>query len=380
MSEYVTPTPFLARFYVLKYTMRIVTIIGSAETGGAEALIQNWSDWRLSKANHLLIIIKGKGFFSQKYEDIFLKVVYLNASYNPVKLLLGFFKAILSIIKFRPNIIHTHLAHADILGLLFTFLKFSVVTTIHSSSITTETKSVSRFLVKTIAKFSRCFAGIICVSNSGLKYAIELGYDSRNMRVIPNGVPSNSPINPLTNFNFGFLNLARWHPVKDHATLIEGFFLHQKEHSGCYLLLAGNQIDSSNKDLKSLIEETGSKTILLNEGPGDSDLLLQSAKALVISSTTESLPMAGLEALSVGVPVITSKVGDFKSLIISERQSFDIQDPIDLARALAYICSLSQADYSKLSSASLNLFNSNYSSDKWIQAHIEFFEDMLELK
>jgi glycosyltransferase involved in cell wall biosynthesis len=85
-----------------------------------------------------------------------------------------------------------------------------------------------------------------------------------------------------------------------------------------------------------LMDELGLHSRVSLLGPRkDVQSLLSKTKFLVISSRWgEALPMAGLEALARGVPVITTDVGDCKDLVVDPTFLVNPGDASQLAIAL----------------------------------------------
>ena len=97
--------------------------------------------------------------------------------------------------------------------------------------------------------------------------------------------------------------------------------------------------EQSYADLVALVERAGVSARVRLHGPvKDVSVLLARADAMVISSSHgEALPMAGIEALSAGVPVVTTDVGDCHLLAIEDSLLVPARSPHRIAAALGEV-------------------------------------------
>jgi glycosyltransferase involved in cell wall biosynthesis len=102
--------------------------------------------------------------------------------------------------------------------------------------------------------------------------------------------------------------VARFHPVKDHATLLRAFAIVARQRSDVDLLLVGD--GPLRGDLERLARELGIEERvrfvgLRHDVPG----LLRAAEIFVLTSLSEAAPLTVLEAMAAGLPVIVTAVG-----------------------------------------------------------------------
>lgn len=104
---------------------------------------------------------------------------------------------------------------------------------------------------------------------------------------------------------------------------------------------------------------------------------LESAKALILPSMNEGMPLVILESLAVGTPVICFDVGyiseylgkDYPGLVLS-------LDDQAMEQKIAWLNSLSEREYQSLRKQSFELFWENYSSDKIDKHVLTFFHSI----
>ena len=355
--------------------MKIVSIINSAEAAGAENLILNWKNWEGSSQNHSLIILTRPGILSEKYSRIFNDVTYLGMSYNPIRMVIAVFRAYCKIRQVNPDVIHTHLLQSDLLGLILPLKGIKLISTVHSASLLAEKKWLSRFLQKVIARWSFKFDHVVSTSEASTIYCRNLGYNLEKVEEIHNVSRFTlHSCDEVKKFGGAYLSLSRWHPVKDHETLLDGFALHALRHEKCELILSGEGIDIHNLGLEEMLSRYNLRErVIISTNKDNVQRYLEDAKALVISSISESLPMAALESFSLSTPVVTSQFTGYSDFSISAELSFGIGESKELARSMDYLCSLKIREYSRIID-NVRARNLRFGSvNKWIYAHLRLY-------
>ncbi len=131
-------------------------------------------------------------------------------------------------------------------------------------------------------------------------------------------------------------SFGRFHPVKDHKTLICAFAQVVDRIPTARLALAGGGIDISNNELVSLLTFHGvaDKVILLGLCD-DMPALYNALDLYVLSSVSESFPNVLGESCAVGVPCVTTDVGDAARIVEGTGHAVPPGDSRALAQAMA---------------------------------------------
>lgn len=104
------------------------------------------------------------------------------------------------------------------------------------------------------------------------------------------------------------LQVARFHPVKDHATAIRAFAIALKQAPSAVLLLAGD--GDKRGECESLVKELGiAPSVRFLGVRNDVPRLMAAADLFVLSSLSEGISVTLLEAMGSGVPIVTTDVG-----------------------------------------------------------------------
>jgi len=108
--------------------------------------------------------------------------------------------------------------------------------------------------------------------------------------------------------------VARFHPVKDHATLLNGFAGVAAERPDVDLLLAGDGPERSALEQQIASLGIGSRVRLLGVRSDVADLL-RASDIFTLSSVSEAASITLLEAMASGLPAVVTAVGGNPELV-----------------------------------------------------------------
>ena len=111
-------------------------------------------------------------------------------------------------------------------------------------------------------------------------------------------------------------SLGRFHAVKDHATFVRAAGLLAQQYSNVRFLLVGRDLNSNNRELAGWITATGyeDRFVLLGEQT-DVPICLSAMDIYCLHSCNEGFPNGLGEAMAMGLPCVTTDVGDARFLI-----------------------------------------------------------------
>ena len=319
--------------------MRILHIVNAAETGGAQTLIEAMCRSRIPGDEHHVLVLLGPGELSERLGAVADSIHHAGLRRRDVLP----FRAIAllkSIVRSRGiTVIHSHLLQSDLVAML-SGARVPVLSTLHTSG-AHESRQLARLVGIAVARFSRRLDAVVACSPSARDYALRSGYaNAEAIEVIHNGTAvaqvHPSPAAPAPAAPLRLVQLARWHPMKDHQNLFAALALLRGQGIDVHVDCAGADMDAGNAELRSAIEEHGvGAAVHLHGSVKDVTKLLAGSTALVISSSHgEALPMAGLEALAIGLPVLTTEVGDCPQLAVDRELLVRPSDPAAQAAAL----------------------------------------------
>jgi len=170
---------------------------------------------------------------------------------------------------------------------------------------------------------------------------------------------------------FAYFYIGRLDPVKDLGTLLGAFAaLPADVLSRARLYLVG---DGSERALLETTRDSlglGDRVTFLGVRTDVADVLM-AADALVMSSTSEGLPMVLLEAMAAGVPCIATAVGGIPKLFGEDRGlGVPVQDAGKLAAAMAEVARSPELRQRLVGNALTNL-REHYALDAVVDRYLE---------
>ncbi len=212
----------------------------------------------------------------------------------------------------------------------------------HSITRLADEKTLTRWLIRGGARLSTRPHKILYNSEAAADQHEALGYDAARRLIIPNGfdlarwLPEPEK-RAAVRERFGLPPdavvigmVARFHPMKDHATLLRAATIHLQRHPNTRFVLAGRGVDPANP---ALTEWTDERIHLLGEQE-DIAGLMQACDLLASSSAWgEAFPNVLGEAMACGVPCVATDVGDARRIIGDTGRVVPARDPQSLAEA-----------------------------------------------
>jgi len=190
-------------------------------------------------------------------------------------------------------------------------------------------KITTRYVVRLGKALSTLPSVILYNSHTSASQHASVGYCDDFSFIIPNGFDCRrfSPklgAREKTRKKLGFSmdtpvvgNIARFHPMKDHANLLRAASLLLRSMPEVHFVLIGPGIDEGNDYLRGFSESLGirSKIHFLGERFDVEDLIPAFDIACLSSAWGEAFPNFLGEAMACGVPCVATNVGDSKWIV-----------------------------------------------------------------
>lgn len=328
--------------------MRVAFITTGLGRGGAEQVLLDLTCGLDREYFELCVIALGpEGPLGQVLRKQGIPFVFLGLSGRfPTPLAVG--RLWRTLRDFRPHLIQTWMYHADLLGGLVGRIATDVPVLwgLHNSTLHPVATSLkTRALVRLLAVLSHTIPNKV-ISCSEVAAAIhqDRGYPKRLFEVIPNGVDCEK-FKPdegarrslrcelgLTPQEFVVGHFARFHPQKDYPN----FLAAARRLTGTRFLMCGDGVVAENQELSAMIHAGGDMTPFLLMGPRDDVPRWMSAVDVVVVSSLfgEAFPRVLLEAMAVGVPCVSTDVGDSQLILGETGLVVPPGDPVVLAEAI----------------------------------------------
>ena len=194
----------------------------------------------------------------------------------------------------------------------------------------------------------------------------ELGFPVAKLHCIPNGVRAAFKTPTLAQNKrrelgigadvFAFFYVGRLNPIKDLGTMLDAFAALPADISlRTRLYLVGDGPDRAMLETRRNALGLGERVTFLGARSDVSEVLMV-ADAFVMSSTSEGLPMALLEAMAAGVPCIATAVGGIPDLFADDRGLLvPAQDAPALASAMTAVVRSPELRQRLVTNAAANL-------------------------
>ncbi len=330
--------------------IRVVHLISGLLQGGAESVLFRLVTWPDPEVEHIVVSFADAGIYGQPLMDAGVEVKMLGMT--PGRLSpADFWRLKKCLTRLNPDVIQTWMYHADLIGGLAARMAGfrHVAWGIRNSGANLAKSSRSAYLFARLGGFfSRWLPQrIVCCAEDACHRHVQWGYDPEKMVVIQNGYDLSRWVRnetarqalraewgldeqtPLMGF------VARWNPLKDHATLIRAFAQCLEKQPDLRCALVGKDMDAGNPVLMALLTEYGvrEQTILLgmrNDVPG----IMSALDLHVLSSIAEGFPNVVAEAMACGVPNVVTNVGDAALIVGDKGWVVPPADPVRLAEKI----------------------------------------------
>jgi len=331
--------------------MLIVHIIIDLDVGGAELMLKRLIDSHHGNTSyqHLVISLTDIGEVGKQLQAVGIEVKALGMR-NLLNLPRILWQLVRLIRTIRPGIIQTWMYHADLLGGLAARLagNRNVIWGIRTTDIRAGGSRVTLVVRRVCAWLSHWVPDtIVCAAEASRKVHVALGYDAARMKVIANGFDLTRLVstaeqrkNLRAEFDFQdkelvIGSLGRFNPVKDQENFVRAVGILAQQYSNLRFLMVGRDLEFSNVELTSWIQQTGyaDRFVLLGER-SDVPACLSAMDIFCLHSRTEGFPNGLGEAMAMGLPGVSTDVGDAALLLGDGGVIVSKEDPAALAQGL----------------------------------------------
>jgi glycosyltransferase involved in cell wall biosynthesis len=172
--------------------------------------------------------------------------------------------------------------------------------------------------------------------------------------------------------------VARFDPIKDHATFLEAAGLTVRKRPGkLAFVLIGDGIDQSNAALMDLIDRNGLRASVVLTGRLDDVAAAYSAlDFLALSSRGEAFPNVVCEGMLSELPCIATDVGDCRAIIGDTGFLVPAGSPTELAIAMGSAANLSQSNRRRLGVSARQRIVDRYSVEACLAKYVAVYHQL----
>jgi glycosyltransferase involved in cell wall biosynthesis len=289
----------------------------------------------------------------------------------------------------RPDIVHTHLGYADMLGgMAARRLGIPAVSTLHVMEWCTSVRNPSLYAKERLMSLVRrhCAARVVAVSDAARHAFLATGWDSPERVVtIRNGI------------------VAEPQPGAGHALRERlGIGADELVVTMLTVLRAGKGHDIAVAAVSALRERfPGLRLVITGDGPARADVerkastlgsaavvtghvddvmgLLDATDVMLHPTLADAFPTALLEAMAAGVPIVATAVGGIPEIVEDGRTGLLVPAPPEEARVVAALAPLleSVTERRRLGEAGRERFEREFTADAWAMRTRRLYESAL---
>lgn len=366
--------------------MRVLFVIGSLGVGGAERLLLN-----------LVVRLNMRGIESMIVSVSSLVDAVGDRKLRPEIVTLGFDSTIFdlhglmkasrtlaSIVStYKPDIVHSHVYIADILSWISVPSGMPLISTLHGVDAwwMNQLRILSFCKTKSYAALAQWRHVRFVAVSEDVKHQAETmaGLYRAHIAVIANGVDTDwfVPRVGHTTQPFIIAQVGRFVPEKGHKTAIRALATLRRSKPQARLVLVGSgplrgecEAFATTLGIRSEVDFVGSHS--------DVRPWLWSAATLWMPSETEGLPLACLEAMSCGLPIVASDVGGLPE-IVDPTCGYIVRrgDSEALSRVTSLL--MESPEHAKaLGQAARQKVQRDYSLDKATDAYVALYQEVAD--
>ena len=359
--------------------MKILLVITGLGMGGAEKLVTSLADQFISKGHDVVVAyMTGEVILSPKSNCVNL----INLNVNSIKNAFGaYFKLRRLIIDFKPDVVHSHLLHANILcrSLRLT----TAIPRLISSAHNTDEEGWMRFLAY------RLTDRLADISTNVSDEAVEAFIKKKAVRpgrmlTLHNGISitefvyseqSRNDVRRQLGMIKGeqlILAVGRLNEQKDYPNLLSAILVLSKNYPNIKLAIAGN--GPLLQDLKKIVDKLGIRHIVNFLGVReDIPSLMSAADVFVLSSAWEGFGLVVAEAMACKQVVVATDCGGVKEVVGDAGFLVPPKNFVALATALQQALTLEHDDRIQLGEKarqrSMQLYSLDMATEKWLRLY-----------
>lgn len=316
----------------IRAVTRVFHVITGLGAGGAERMLTRIVGTRgQNDVEHTVVSLMDGGVFGDEIRNKGVTLHTLGMRRNRANLS-GTWLLTQLISREKPDVVMTWLYHADLVGLiasLFTGIR-RVYWNIRCSDMTKESSVLlSWFMLRVLALISRVPTAVVINSKAGKLHHQAQGYSPKQWLHISNGVDMErfhrdrdmaTSVRKELNIPHDAIligHIARYHPMKDHESLIRAAADVVREEGNVFFVLVGRDVDTNNQQIMELVTSNNvTDWVRLLGNCRDIPRLLNGIDIVVMSSAYgEGSPNAVTEAMSCCVPCVVTDVGDAADIV-----------------------------------------------------------------
>ncbi len=317
-----------------------------------------------------------------QFKDRIIRVKQLSREINLVQDLVAFIKICRIIVRYKPDIIHTHLSKAwtiSIFAKIFCRSRAVIIHTFHGQILHSYFSETKTFLFTVVQKFLSNHTDVLVTLNMSNRESLikaGIGQKSKYISIKPGFKPFNRISKEIsrnylglnsTKFTVGFI--GRFEKIKRTDLLADIIILCHKENINIQFLTCGN-----GSEFEEFKERTKKYNVVNCSWTTNPEDFYSAIDLLILVSENEGTPLVIIESGLLGIPTLSRDIGGVSDVIKDKVTGFiSGNNPVSIVKDLQSI--LSKPDmYLRVSNQVAAEFNDKYSEAKFLAAYKTLYE------
>ncbi len=362
-------------------SMRIVYVITGLDYGGAETLLVNKAIHLRQDHEVFIITLKKPKALVEELETNGVPVFSLDLKPHTLPATIIRYRKLIR--RLAPDVVHSHLIHANLLTRIAGPKKRSwrLVQTTHGG------KEGGHSMLDFLYRITNHIPDFITsVSQEGVeKYRQRTGFKGDNITYVINpvnvekfapdaGVRDEVRKELGLNGEFAWIAVGRFFEQKNYPNMLHAFKKVAAEREDARLFIAGKGPD---KDaIAGLIEELGlGNHVTLLGVRSDVDRLMKGADGYLMSSAWEGLPIVLLEAAASGLPIVATDVGGNAEVVHTGKNGYIVpsKDADQLADAVVRLMKLPEKQRTAFAQTSREIVRERFATEAVANQLLEIY-------
>jgi glycosyltransferase involved in cell wall biosynthesis len=374
--------------------MKILYVITGLNYGGAETqLVKTVLHLRTFGEDVQVVSLTPPLAYTEKLKEAGVPVISLGIQrktpdFRPL------FRLVRLINQWKPDIVHAHMVHANLLVRIARPLSSIPVLICTAHNVSERGRRGSGKLRELAYRLTDPFCDLtLQVSQAGVERYVKIRAVPRHkIRYFPNGVDldefkpdpeARARLRRVMRLEglFVWLAVGRFDPQKDYFTMIQAFRTVQGEQPASRLLIVGE--GPLRLAMEKIATEFGLKEKMIFLGiRRDIPDIMNAADAYVMSSAWEGLPNVLLEAHATGLPAVATDVGGNREILKDGITGFIVppKSPEALAQAMLRLMNLSQEERQRMGEAARRHVEMNFDLKKRVNNLRILYQELLARK
>lgn len=249
-------------------------------------------------------------------------------------------------------------------------------------------RPLTRQVIRVNRALSRCPGAIIYNSRLSREQHERFGFAAERGVVVPNGfdltrLRPDLEAGMAVRREFGLPldvtvvgHVARFHPMKDHASFLRAAVRVARENSSAWFLLVGRDVSPENPALADIVPQGLLGRFVFVGERSDPHRLMQAMDVFCLSSWSEAFPNVLGEAMACGVPCVTTHVGDSADIIGNSGVVVPPYDSQALASGLQTMVRKSREKRRALGCAARARVKTHYGLDSVVRQYADLYRNI----